>query len=92
MALLMREPVANPEQSHEHGEKLEEDRERGDEPTMAKNNRDSLLRIASSTRSHSSQHNNLYLLRTKYGTASSGVPPSQHRIIWGTEGAQVLYR
>lgn len=36
MALLMREPVANSEQSHERGEKLEEDRERGDEPTMAK--------------------------------------------------------
>lgn len=33
MALLMREPVANSEQSHE---KLEEDTEKGDEPTMAK--------------------------------------------------------
>lgn len=36
MALLMREPVANSEQSHKHGEKLEEDRERADEPTTAK--------------------------------------------------------
>lgn len=33
MALLMREPVANSEQSHE---KLEEDTEKGDKPTMAK--------------------------------------------------------
>lgn len=29
MALLMREAVANSEQSHAHGEKLEEDGERG---------------------------------------------------------------
>lgn len=36
MALLMRELVANSEQTHEHGEKLEEDRERADEPTTAK--------------------------------------------------------
>lgn len=31
----MKEPVANSEQSHEHGEKLDEDRERADEPTTA---------------------------------------------------------
>lgn len=36
MALLMRELVANTEQSHEHGEKLEEDRERADKPMTAK--------------------------------------------------------
>lgn len=35
MALLMKEPVANSEQSHERGEKLDEDRERADEPTTA---------------------------------------------------------
>lgn len=32
----MRELVANSEQTHEHGEKLEEERERADEPTTAK--------------------------------------------------------
>lgn len=36
MALLMRKRLANSEQSYEHGEKLEEDREKGDEPTTAK--------------------------------------------------------
>lgn len=34
--MLLRGRVANSEQSHEHGEKLEEDGETGDGPTMAK--------------------------------------------------------
>lgn len=92
MALLMREPVANSEQSQEHGEKLEEDRERADEPTTTKTIGTACFAQCTRAGVALASINNLGLVPTKHGTGSSGVLPSQCWVTGVTGGAQEPYK